>query len=348
MRDVIIIGGGPAGSTLALLIGKDFDVVLIDKKNKDEKKTTFKKPCGGLIAPDAQRALARFQLQIPTEVLASPQIFAVKTIDLQSKLITHYQRFYLNVNRHRFDSWMLSLVKNADVIEDARVNRVEKTATGFEVTYSKDGKEFIEKGRLLVGADGADSIVRKTFFKRKIRQYMAIQQVFSAAKTRPLYASLFDHALTDSYVWGLIKDDELIFGAALPIQDSRKNFESLKKKSEAYDFDTQQPLFTEACLVNSPRSINEIECGNEYVFLIGESAGFISPSSLEGISYALDSALALAKAMRKSDIIKAYKIYCRRLKIKIWLKQLKSIVLYTPLLRRLVMMSKIDSITLED
>lgn len=348
MRDVIIIGGGPAGSTLARLIGRDFDVVLIDKKNKDEERTTFKKPCGGLIAPDAQRALARFQLQIPTEVLANPQIFAVKTIDLQSKLITHYQRFYLNVNRHRFDSWMLSLVKDADVIEDARVTKVEKTSIGYEVTYIKDDKQYIEKGRMLVGADGADSIVRKAFFKRKIRQYMAIQQVFSASQTKPLYASLFDHTLTDSYGWGLIKDDELIFGAALPLQDSRKNFELLKSRSEMYDLNTQQPLFTEACLVNSPKSIREIECGESNVFLIGESAGFISPSSLEGISYALDSALALAKAMRKSDIIKAYKINCRRLKIKIWLKHLKSIVLYTPLLRRLVMMSKLDSITLED
>ncbi|PKM63879.1 MAG: colicin M resistance protein CbrA [Firmicutes bacterium HGW-Firmicutes-20] len=348
MRDVIIIGGGPAGSTLARLIGKDFNVVLIDKKNKDEEKTTFKKPCGGLIAPDAQRALARFQLQIPTEVLANPQIFAVKTIDLQSKLITHYQRFYLNVNRHRFDSWMLSLVQDADVIEDARVIKIEKTSIGYEVTYIKDDKQYIEKGRMLVGADGADSIVRKTFFKRKIRQYMAIQQVFNASLTKPLYASLFDHTLTDSYGWGLIKDDELIFGAALPLQDSRKNFELLKSRSEIYDFNTQQPLFTEACLVNSPKSIGEIECGESNVFLIGESAGFISPSSLEGISYALDSALALAKAMRKSDIIKAYKINCRRLKTKIWLKHLKSIVLYTPLFRRLVMMSKLDSITLED
>jgi flavin-dependent dehydrogenase len=346
MRDVIIIGGGPAGSTLARLVEKDLNVLLIDKKSRDEHSTTFKKPCGGLIAPDAQRALARFQLQIPTEVLANPQIFAVKTIDLQSKLVTHYQRFYLNVNRHRFDSWMLSLVQCADVIEDARVKKIDKTDSGYRVCYVKNGIDFVEETRMLVGADGADSIVRKTLFNRKIRQYMAIQQIFSASDTKPLYASLFDHTLTDSYGWGLIKDGELIFGAALPLSNSRKNFEILKERSQLYGFDCSDPLVTEACLVNSPRVISEIECGKENVFLIGEAAGFISPSSLEGISYAMDSALALAQAMKHSNIIKSYKLKCRKLKIKILLKQMKSIVLYTPFLRKLVMRSQVDSISL--
>lgn len=346
MRDVIIIGGGPAGSTLARLIGKDFNVLVIDKKNSDESKTTFKKPCGGLIAPDAQRALARFQLQIPTEVLANPQIFAVKTIDLQSKRITHYQRFYLNVNRYRFDRWLLSLVVDADVIEDARVMNIKKLNDHYQVTYSKDGIEQVEHTRMVVGADGADSMVRKTFFTRKIRQYMAIQQVFNASDIKPLYASLFDHTLTDSYGWGLVKDGGLIFGAALPVRDSRKSFELLKARSAAYNFDFSNPLLTEACLVNSPRSIKEIECGSDNVFLIGEAAGFISPSSLEGISYAMDSALALAQAMKEKNIINYYKFKCRKIKVKILLKQMKSIVLYTPILRNLVMLSKLDSINL--
>lgn len=346
MRDVIIIGGGPAGSTLARLIGKDFNVLLIDKKNNDESKTSFKKPCGGLIAPDAQRALARFQLQIPTDVLANPQIFAVKTIDLQSRLITHYQRFYLNVNRYRFDRWLQSLIVDADVIVDARVTNIKKMDDGFHVTYVKDGVEHVEHALMIVGADGADSIVRKTFFNRKIRQYMAIQQFFNASDIKPLYASLFDHTLTDSYGWGLVKDSKLVFGAALPLKDSRKSFEILKARSADYNFDFANPLITEACLVNSPRSIKEIECGTDNVFLIGEAAGFISPSSLEGISYAMDSALALAQAMKKKNIIHCYKLKCRKLKVKILLKQLKSIVLYTPILRKLVMLSKLDSIDL--
>lgn len=175
---------------------------------------------------------------------------------------------------------------------------------------------------------------------------MAIQQFFNASEVKPLYASLFDHTLTDSYGWGLVKDGEIIFGVALPLQNSRKIFEELKDRSAAYSFDFSNPLITEACLVNSPRSIKEIECGADNVFLIGEAAGFISPSSLEGISYAMDSALALAEALKKKNANKHYKSKCRKIKAKMLLKQLKSIVLYTPILRKLVMLSKLDSINL--
>lgn len=346
MRDVIIIGGGPAGATLARLIESEFNVLLIDKKNRDEQKTTFKKPCGGLIAPDAQRSLARFQLQIPNEVLASPQIFAVKTVDFQTKITTHYQRFYLNVNRHRFDSWLLSLVKHADVIEDARVTKIERDGSSFRVSYIKNGVESVEESRILVGADGADSLVRKTFFTKKIRQYLAIQKVFKAENVKPIYASYFDHTLTDSYGWGLIKDGQWIFGCALPIEASRKRFEKMIEQCELTEVDSHDLLMTEACLVNSPKHVSEIEIGKDHVYLIGEAAGFISPSSLEGISYAMDSALALAKALRSDNVTESYLKFSRKLKRKILLKQMKSIVLYTPFLRKWVMISKIDSIDL--
>ncbi|HKK95992.1 MAG TPA: hypothetical protein VJ916_06755 [Anaerovoracaceae bacterium] len=45
--DIIIIGGGPAGSTLARLLDKKLSVLLINYNEKV-------KPCGGLLAPDAQ------------------------------------------------------------------------------------------------------------------------------------------------------------------------------------------------------------------------------------------------------------------------------------------------------
>ena len=112
--DVIIVGAGPAGSTLARELFAScpyLKILLID--GQDEKN---KKPCGGLLAPDAQRALAKFKLSLPSELLSDPQIFAVEVIDLQSKITKYYQRHYLNMDRYSFDKYLVSLVpKSVDI-----------------------------------------------------------------------------------------------------------------------------------------------------------------------------------------------------------------------------------------
>ena len=106
--DIAIIGLGPAGSTLARLLSPKYKVIAIDKKVFGG--DGFQKPCGGLISADAQKALASFDLTLPKDVLVDPQIFAVKTIDLKNRLIRHYQRFYINLDRHKFDLWLESII----------------------------------------------------------------------------------------------------------------------------------------------------------------------------------------------------------------------------------------------
>ena len=108
LYDIAIIGTGPAGATLARLLHPKYNIIAIDKKNPHG--DGFQKPCGGLICTDAQKALASFDLTLPKDVLVDPQIFAVKTIDLKNKLIRHYQRFYINMDRHKFDLWLESLL----------------------------------------------------------------------------------------------------------------------------------------------------------------------------------------------------------------------------------------------
>jgi 2-polyprenyl-6-methoxyphenol hydroxylase-like FAD-dependent oxidoreductase len=94
MYDIAIIGLGPAGATLARLLDKKYKIIAIDKRNADAGKC-----CGGLLSPDAQKILAQFDICLPKEVLADPQIFSVKTIDLDNGLEQYYQRFYLNCGR---------------------------------------------------------------------------------------------------------------------------------------------------------------------------------------------------------------------------------------------------------
>ena len=84
------------------------------------------------------------------------------------------------------------------------------------------------------------------------------------------------------------------------------------------------------------------------MFLAGEAAGFVSPSSLEGISSAILSGSRLARALNgDGDPVRAYARGCRALRRKLWLKLLKCPFLYDPGLRRLVMKSGLEAIGVE-
>ena len=84
------------------------------------------------------------------------------------------------------------------------------------------------------------------------------------------------------------------------------------------------------------------------MFLVGEAAGFISPSSLEGISSALLSGAVLAQTLNEGggSTAKKYRRRTRGLRLRLALKNAKCPALYWPFLRKIVMASGIASIEL--
>ncbi len=345
--DIAIIGGGPAGATLARLIGKNFKVLLIDGKNDSE--NSFRKTCGGLLSPDAQKAFAEFDLTLPKEILVDPQIFSVRTIDLKNGAERHYQRFYMNLDRHKFDLWLESLIP--DSVENflGKCRKISRDADGtFRlVCKGNDGSEKIFSADKIIGADGANSIVRKYLYPdKKIRRYTAIQQWFPEENAKPFYSCIFDPETSDCCSWSISKDNIFIFGGAFAPENCRENFEKQKKRLEARGFVFGTPIKTEACVVLRPKSPFDICAGKDGAFLIGEAAGLISPSSLEGISFAVNSARILSEVLC-SDTAAPNKKYSARLiplRIKILIKVMKCPFMYVPLLRSIVMKSGIQSI----
>ena len=84
--------------------------------------------------------------------------------------------------------------------------------------------------------------------------------------------------------------------------------------------------------------------GNDRVFLIGEAAGLISPSSFEGISYALLSAEALARAFDSEKPKEKYFLLTEKLRLKLRQKAYKRDILASPFLRNSIMRSGITAI----
>ena len=386
--DIAVIGLGPAGSTLTRLLSSRYSVLAIDKKiaEKTERPEqpnkpgarpgsadcgprpgSFSKPCGGLLAPAAQKALAAQGLHPPLELFADPQIFSVRTIDLTNGLSRQYPRSYLNMDRDKFDRWLISLIGNGatgsgpTVAAGAEFLGAERGNEGFTLSYAAFPPESppVRKEaavRFLIGADGAASRVRRLFFPRfRTRTYTAIQEWY-AEPTEGLYACFFDPELTDSYAWALSKNGSFILGGAFPQRNAWAAFKKLREKVSAYPgFPGLQAASVrgsriEACQVLRPFPF-QLCPGGGGVFLAGEAAALVSPSSLEVISSALESgrrlAAVLLRAGRDTKPAALHRSYSRALfplAARLFVKNLRSPFMYQRLLRFLVMKSGVTAL----
>jgi flavin-dependent dehydrogenase len=360
MYDIGIIGAGPAGATLARLAARKHRVLLLHSGRQ--------KSCGGILAPEAQKALAQLDLALPKSVLVDLQPFAVTVIDAKSNLIKHYSRQYINVNRDKFDQWLLSLLPDSVDIRTNAIYRKAEIAPEthhsnnlITVKFNENGKQQSEDVKLLVGADGAASSVRRQFFKSssKLKKYVAFQDWFDNSEIKIEYDSpasninflnnyvgIFDNNLTDFYCWTIPKDGQLLIGGAIPIlPDARNRFDNFKKYLNSIGLKNGQIKKQEICLIVRPMSSSAINHGKNQILLIGEAAGLISPTSAEGISTALASANALANALDSNkNVLKEYKKNTKNIIWNIKFKYLKSPAMFNPYLRKLVMKSNFTAL----
>ncbi|MDR1976092.1 MAG: FAD-binding protein [Campylobacteraceae bacterium] len=343
MYDIAIIGLGPAGATLARLLDKRYKVIAIDRKNSKTGKC-----CGGLLSPDAQKILAQFDICLPKDVLVDPQIFSVKTIDLNSRIERFYQRFYINMNRAKFDNFLISLIPNSvEIYSDSFCRKIEKEEGKYRLTFKANGEDRVEEAKIIIGADGANSIVRNTFYKaNKIDKYVSVQEWYEDNANSPFYSCIFDKEITDSYCWTISKDNYFIIGGAFPSRDSNWRFELLKKKVKKSGIVFGKLVKREGCFVCFNRGIATTYTGKDGAYLVGEAAGMISPSSLEGISYSMESAKILSGVLNKNlnKIDRKYFIRTLGIRIKLMLKILKMPFMYNTILRRLIMKSGLRTI----
>lgn len=351
MYDVAIIGAGPAGATLARLIANRLKVLLVEKRLLTglTESNSSRKCCGGLLAPDAQGMLSKMGLGLPKSVLVDPQLFVVRAIDVQRRLERYYQRYYINMDRQKFDRWLLSMVPSCvDIRLGCRFKSYEPKNGSFKIDLAQNGKVYVEHARILVGADGASSMVRKQALPNHPfpKAYFAIQQWVEADSKLPYFSTIFDPEITDYYCWTIPKESHLIIGAALqPRCETSRKFELLKNNLTDLGFQFGKIIYREGAFILRPTRIQQISTGTEGIALLGEAAGWISPSSAEGLSYAFRSALILAQVLRKTPngFEKRFHQKTRQLRRNIFLKNIKSHFIYNPLLRKIVMRTRIKS-----
>jgi flavin-dependent dehydrogenase len=244
----------------------------------------------------------------------------------------------------------LSLIpSNVDIRVNCRLKSYSSENNFFKLALGQDGKTYVERARILVGADGAISKVRLQLSARNPspKKYFAIQEWVDGADNLPYFTSLFDPEITDYYCWTIPKGEHLIIGAALhPKQNIAEKFDLLKNKLRSCGFHFGQTIWREGAFVLRPVKTRQLFTGEKGIALIGEAAGWISPSSAEGLSYAFRSALLLAESLRSTPhgFEKRYYEKTRALRRNIFIKNLKSHFIFNPSLRSAVMRSGLQSV----
>jgi len=162
MPDVLVVGGGPAGSVTSLLLARaGFDVTLIDRARFPRAKA-----CGEFVNPGAIRLLDRLGL---LDAVATSTENTITGWNLSTERSPVAMGGYgptswgVGVSRSAFDMRLLEAARGAGVrVREGVVARA--VATGpVAVTVRRDrGAPEQLRARILVGADGLNSVVSRT------------------------------------------------------------------------------------------------------------------------------------------------------------------------------------------
>lgn len=357
--DVIIVGGGPAASMLAWRMPQDKQVLIVDRRFllTPERLYEREKCCGGMLDETAQKALAKLGIPVPHEVLVGPQVYAIRAIDLDNQMERYYQKQYVNIDRAKFDSYLLGLAAarpNVTVWQGSFASDIEEEKNSVSVMVRReDGSKERVRASYLVGADGGGSMVRSYLAKEwkgtaaeknAPKVYASIQEWHRMPEPLPYYVSTFNESVTDFYSWIIPEGEYMIIGSAIPQgEDVRRRFNLFKADLASKGFDVTKPVKERGAVILRPKFWGSVQSGRGRIFLVGEAAGLISPSSSEGISFALRSGEKLADSFdgKLPVLIRSkYEKELMSLKISIALKSLKSPIMYGKTLRGLVFRTK--------
>ena len=170
--DVIVVGGGPVGTTTALKLAKrGMKVALFEKREAatlDHRASTFHPPTLemldelGLTEPLLTKGILARSYQFRDAKLG-------KIVDLDFSVLDNDTRYpyRLQVEQSRLTAAALEALaveQNVTAVLDAEVKDVRETTAGFEVDVAS-GKEgaITASSRYLIAADGSKSLVREHY-----------------------------------------------------------------------------------------------------------------------------------------------------------------------------------------
>lgn len=283
----IVAGAGPAGVLAAHHAAERGPVLLIESGSLPRTKS-----CGGMLHELSLGMLSAYG-QVPDGIIGTPKFvhFRYHDWDRQIRKTTSLQ--FLNVSRAGFDEWLLSLLPaDVEVVAKTALTGFIQDAERVTVTLDSGGTSVEVTADVLIGADGARSQVRRILGIRDSASYVTLQDFVSiSAPIEPYFDCLYMRDVGDEFAYAYIvpKGDVALIGSVFypktkrPWEKQDQVVSMLRERLPQLG----ERVHRESAAALYLRSPKDILPGYGRVLLAGEAGGFMSPSSGEGISYAL-------------------------------------------------------------
>ena len=341
--DIIIVGAGPAGCSCAYqLSGKGLKIAIIDKDVFPRDKI-----CGDAISPDVVNQFYRMDSelgenfkQFPTkEASDGIRFFApnYNSIDINFTKSKHTDSPCYIVKRIDFDNFFFNQISNLSDIDIYLEHKVQKIEISNETVFLETNKTAI-KGKVIIGADGANSIVRKRLINNQIdrehhsaglRQYYENVTGFHDKNHIELH---FYKDILPGYFWVFpLPNNQANIGIGILSSEVSKKKINLKEKladiienhpNIKHRFKNAKPLESVKGFGLPMGSIKRPCSGNRFL-LLGDAASLIDPFSGEGIGNAMRSGRIAADHLVKAFELNRFDakfnlLYDKKIYAKMW------------------------------
>lgn len=292
--DVVIIGAGPAGSLAAFRLARaGARVALIDGSHPREK------PCGGGVTG---RALALVADVVEAADLPSCRIRSARFVDTSARrsvAVPLDGDALIVASRSEFDGRLLDAARlaGAEFIE-ARAQDVARDSGAF-VVRTAAGRVTAP---LLIGADGANSLVRRRLARPFARAELSIATGFFAHGTTSDEVVIELAADPPGYFWSFPRPGHLAVGICAQA-DEGATPGNLRARAARWirelglaDAGRLSP-YSWPIPSLSAAAFGSLAVSGPGWFLAGDAAGLVDPITREGIYFALRSGELAADAV---------------------------------------------------